>query len=55
MMRFICRDDLALRRPVALGAAESKSSDDAHVGGDRAVLGGEDRIEVELGDLGEIG
>jgi len=28
--------------------------DDAHVGGDRVVLGGEHRVEVEFDDLGKI-
>ena len=28
--------------------------DDAHVGGDRVLLGGEHRVEVELDDFGEI-
>ena len=42
-----------MARPVAL-LPRLEVDDDAHVGGDGALLGGEDRIQVELVDLGEI-
>ena len=52
--------DAVHRRYDFLGRARRRArlvveiDDDAHVGGDRVLLGGEHRVEIELDDFGEI-
>ena len=53
MIRFIAVTMSSSLRAVARGLCV-EVDDDAHVGGDRALLGREDRVEVELDDLREV-
>ena len=54
MIRFMSPDDVLVLRTVARWSG-SEIDDDADVGRDRAELAGEDRVQIHLGDLGEIG
>ena len=47
------RDDF-LGRTRLLARLVVEVDDDAHVGGDRVLLGGEHRVEIEFDDFGEI-